>query len=327
MSVVPVSSSIVAASYIAGIIQQNYFPQKEFTAKLLKSGINDTYLLQHSHQYYICRVYCKNWRTPQEIAEEIRLLQHLHQQHISVSYALPDVRGQYMQTIMAPEGERYVVLFTHAPGNKTPQYAHDLHYRAGELMAHFHQATKSLSLKRVEYHPHHMLHNGYQELTRFMQAHNPDLSYMASLCNRLIIEFSDEYLAGLSRGVVHMDIWFDNFNIDNEGKITLFDFDFCGHGWQGMDVAYYQMQTFNTEKDPKVYHEKLQAFFNGYQSISSFTEEEKHMLPSWGLVLYFFYLGVQCSRYENWSNHFLNEAYLSRYISQIIKRYAEYYQV
>jgi hypothetical protein len=42
-----------------------------------------------------------------------------------------------------------------------------------------------------------------------------------------------------------------------------------------------------------------------------------------GVSLYFFYLGIQCQRYENWSNSFLNEVYLKRFINLLVKRYFE----
>lgn len=37
--------------------------------------------------------------------------------------------------------------------------------------------------------------------------------------------------------------------------------------------------------------------------------------------MYYFYLGLQCERYDKWSNVFLNQAYLKRFINLIIKQY------
>jgi hypothetical protein len=42
-----------------------------------------------------------------------------------------------------------------------------------------------------------------------------------------------------------------------------------------------------------------------------------------GVSLYFFYLGIQCQRFENWSNSFLNETYLKRFINLLVKTYYE----
>ncbi len=68
---------------------------------------------------------------------------------------------------------------------------------------------------------------------------------------------------------------------------------------------------------------KLQAFMDGYESVTPLTAEEKRLLPMLGVSMYFFYLGVQCRRFHNWSNVFLSETYLKRFIIAVVKRYAD----
>jgi Ser/Thr protein kinase RdoA (MazF antagonist) len=63
----------------------------------------------------------------------------------------------------------------------------------------------------------------------------------------------------------------------------------------------------------------------GYESILPLTQEEKRLLPALGVSLYIFYLGIQCERFENWSNSFLNDNYLKRFINGLIKRYYDIY--
>ena len=46
-----------------------------------------------------------------------------------------------------------------------------------------------------------------------------------------------------------------------------------------------------------------------------------------GVCLYFFYLGIQSQRFENWSNSFFNEAYLKRFINVLVKSYFERYSM
>jgi Ser/Thr protein kinase RdoA (MazF antagonist) len=127
----------------------------------------------------------------------------------------------------------------------------------------------------------------------------------------------------LRRGIVHLDIWFDNLNISDNNEITLFDFDFCGNGWLCLDIAYYILQLHSTEKDETERAEKMEAFYKGYETIEKISDEEKRLIPALGVCLYYFYLGVQCSRFDNWSNTFLNEVYLKRFISVLIKGYYE----
>jgi len=118
-----------------------------------------------------------------------------------------------------------------------------------------------------------------------------------------------------------MDIWFDNLNIDKDKEVTIFDFDFCGNGWLCCDIAYYILQINSTEKDENECRLKTEAFLNGYESITKISNEERRLLPALGVSLYFFYLGIQCQRFDNWSNTFLNETYLKRFINLLVKKY------
>ena len=130
----------------------------------------------------------------------------------------------------------------------------------------------------------------------------------------------------MRNGIVHLDIWFDNLNITKDKEVTLFDFDFCGNGWLCLDVAYYILQLHNIEKyDEKAYQPKIDSFLKGYETITKLSAEEKRLIPILGVSLYYFYLGVQCQRYENWSNSFLNAHYLKRFINGLVKRYYELY--
>jgi Ser/Thr protein kinase RdoA (MazF antagonist) len=86
------------------------------------------------------------------------------------------------------------------------------------------------------------------------------------------------------------------------------------------------MQLHNVEKyDEKEYQPKLECFLKGYESVTSISSEEKRLIPTLGVSLYYFYLGVQCRRYDNWSNSFLSEDYLKRFINGLVKRYYDIY--
>lgn len=82
------------------------------------------------------------------------------------------------------------------------------------------------------------------------------------------------------------------------------------------------LQLYQTEREEPACSTKLAAFFGGYESICPIRSEERDLLPAFGLCLYFFYLGIQCQRFDNWSNSFLSESYLKRFVQALVKRYA-----
>jgi Ser/Thr protein kinase RdoA (MazF antagonist) len=85
------------------------------------------------------------------------------------------------------------------------------------------------------------------------------------------------------------------------------------------------LQLYSTEKEENECNLKRDSFLKGYESITAISKEEKALLPAAGVSLYFFYLGVQCNRYDNWSNVFLNEIYLKRFINLLIRKWVNFH--
>ena len=324
----PVTHSILSAEHIALFLEEIYSLNKDVTCRLIKSGINDTYLVTTPDNKFVFRIYSFNWRTKAEIREEISLLNDLHQNGIPVSFPIHDRNKQYIQTMNAPEGDRFAVLFSYAAGQKLHIASEENHFYIGQLMAQFHAITTDKLLNRVDYTAEVILIEPMRQIAQFLSVESIEMQFMLVTKKRLLQEFQNADISKLRNGVVHMDIWFDNLNITDENEITLFDFDFCGNGWIVFDIAYYILQLHNVEKyEPNDYQPKIDSFLKGYESITPIPAEEKRLIPILGVSMYFFYLGVQCRRFDNWSNSFLNQNYLKRFINGLVKRYCDIYKL
>ncbi len=326
MNFFPVSNSTLSPVHIAHFLADHYDMGGTASASILKTGISDTYLVEGSRGKFIFRVYSLGWRTEKEITAELQLLHLLHDNDVPVSYPVADKNARYIQQLQAPEGVRYAVLFSFAKGEKLLQIPEHLHYKIGQIMARMHQLTLHLELDRIVYTPKVLLQDSMEQLKKFLPAATEEMAYMQALQGYLLQVFSQIGEVGLRKGVVHLDIWFDNLVIDSD-SVTIFDFDFCGNGMLLLDIAYYVLQLYSTEKDDTEFKRKYDQFFNGYESVTSISAAEKDLLPAAAVSLYFFYLGVQCSRYDNWSNNFLNEIYLKRFINLLIKKWVDHYKL
>lgn len=316
----PVVCSTLSASHLGLFVQQKYHLGTGTTCRLLRAAINHAYLVTDGASKYVFRVYSLNWRSETEIKEEIRLLQLLIENGIPVSYAIPDAQGNYLQEIPAPEGKRWGVLFSYAKGEKQFSISEAMHYKLGEIMARMHLVTHNLSLQRPEYNAQVLLVDSFELLKQYISVDTEEMQFMQHAQHYLLQQYSQVREHLVRKGIIHLDIWFDNLNIYNNSEATLFDFDFCGNGWLLHDIAYYILQIANTEREDNQYRLKLDSFLKGYESVTPISEEEKQMIPAASVSIYFFYLGVQCQRYENWTNTFLNETYLKRYINLLIKK-------
>ncbi|SDD74370.1 Ser/Thr protein kinase RdoA involved in Cpx stress response, MazF antagonist [Dyadobacter soli] len=327
MNVFPVTNSNLSPVHLGLFVQKNYFPEQQVECRILKTGISDTYLIKTPGKRCIFRVYSFGWRTPTEIAEELRWLQYLQENGISVSYAIPDLENTLIHSFAAPEGERFGVLFSFAEGEKVLNFDAETHFRVGKLMAEMHLLAKDFALQRITYTEKELLIDSLAQLGHFLPADTEEMHYMKSVQEYLISELQNADLSQIRKGAVHLDLWFDNMNITPEGDITFFDFDFCGNGWLCMDMAYYMLQIHSTEKDEAERELKTARFLQGYESVAQVSDEEKRLIPILGICLYFFYLGIQSQRYDNWSNVFLNEIYLKRFINLLLKKYFDYHQL
>lgn len=321
MNPFPVISSNLSPTHLAVFVQEKYGLSSHTSCNLLKAGINHTYLINDGQEKFIFRIYSLNWRTEIEILEEIKLLNLLKANNISISYPITDKTDNYIQTINAPEGERLAVMFSFAEGEKTLNFDEKNHCQIGVLIAQIHQITHNLDLERVEYTPQILVNDVFNYLPNFLAEDSEEMVFMQSSQQYLLNEFSKVNPEKIRKGAVHLDIWFDNLNIAKDGKITIFDFDFCGNGWLCMDIAYYILQINSIERDEAICKSKLDSFLAGYESVTVISDEEKRILPMLGVSLYFFYIGIQCQRFDNWSNTFLNEMYLKRFINLLVKRY------
>lgn len=314
MNVFPVISSILSASHLAKFIAEKYRLSPATSCTLLRTGINHSYIVTDENRKFVFRVYSYNWRFQEEIEEEIRLLNLLKENAISVSYPVSDLSGTYIQQLQAPEGVRYGVLFTFAEGKKVRNFSAETSSRIGVLMAQMHKLTEKLTLKRTHYTPAALTQQSYLLARAHFPDSNDDMVFIKQAGDFFVAEFEKIDKNALRWGSVHLDIWYDNMSIREESQIVLFDFDFCGNGYLFYDIAYFIMQLYHTEPDKQQYQLKLDSFLSAYQSISVITPEEIKYLPLAGLAIWIFYLGVQSQRFDNWSNLFLSENYLQRYM-------------
>lgn len=322
MTVFPVIASVLDAEPLGEFISEKYNLKGDFTCSLFRTGINHTYFLVSPETKYVLRVYSLAWRSKAEILEEINFLLLLRENGVGVSFPIVDPDANFIQEIQAPEGLRYAVLFSFAKGGKIRFMGQETCFAIGKQMARMHSITENKSISRIDYNLENLINLPYKSAQKYFSDSLPEMVFVREIGEKVGARFESMDKTMLRKGIVHLDMWYDNMNVTDENEVTVFDFDFCGNGWLVLDIAYFCMQLFHIETNKKVYESKKLAFLNGYKSILGISEAESKLISEAGAAIWIFYLGVQCQRFD-WSNVFLSENYLKHYIGRL-KVWLEY---
>ena len=320
MTVFPVTASTISEKELGEFAKDKYGLNKNYDCKLFRTGMNHTYFLSDNETKYVLRVYSYNWRSKSEITEEIELLNLLSKNNLSVSFPVKDKNGEFIQEINAPEGIRYAVLFSFAQGEKIRFMDKETCFEIGSLMAKIHNLTLDKTIDRISYNKKSLVELPYEHLKEFFSEKLPEMEFLKEIGEA----FQNSDFDNIQNGVVHMDIWYDNMAVLNENEITIFDFDFCGNGWQILDIGYFCKQLFLIESDKKQYELKVHNFLKGYQKIKELSDKELKLIPKAGTSVFVFYLGIQAQRFD-WSNVFLSENYLKMFVGRM-KCWIDYYK-
>ncbi|MDR6846037.1 phosphotransferase [Flavobacterium granuli] len=326
MTEFPVTNSTLSANKLGELLQHKYSLSENTECKLFRTGMNHVYMVTDSNEKYVFRIYTFDWRTKKEIVEELRLLIHLNKNNTPVSFPIVDNLNEYIQEINAPEGKRFGVLFSFADGTKSAKFTPETSFYIGEALAKVHQSTENFTLSRITYDNTVLLIDSIKRTREFFKKESDEILFLEKTANFLQKEFNNVQKDQIRNGAVHLDVWFDNIHFNTENKVTLFDFDFCGNGWLCLDISYFLFQLYYTNLNDNDYQIKAESFLKGYETITKISEEERRILPFACLAIMTYYISIQCDRYDNWTNIFLNEDHLKRFVGNL-KRWIAYNKI
>lgn len=311
-TVFPVIASTLSPEELAVWIAEKY-GFSSVSCSLLKTHMNHSYRVTADKQRYILRVYNHKYRNIEQVTEEVTLLDELKNK-VGVSYPIANAAGNFVELIHAPEGNRCVVLFSLAKGGKIRYLSAGLSSMIGLEMGKLHLATQGKAIKRFHYSVGEMVTWAYQQLTKYI---SPELDEMRFIKNSETILSNAFNRIPLTTGIVHLDIWYDNMSITDDGIVTLFDFDNCGNGALVLDIGYYCMQLYYIESDKADYEKKKAAFEDAYRSVLEIPAKELELIPYAGLAIWLYYLGVHAQRFDYFGNIFLSENYFRMMIARV----------
>lgn len=314
MDYFPAINSILSPEHLANYLMAQYGLSKHVQCSVIRQGVNHTYKVVDGTSQFALRVYCHNWRSKEEIQAELDLLNLLQKQQIGVSGPIGDKGGHYIQELPALEGNRYAVLFSFAQGKSIRNPDLNVCHQLGVEMARMHQLTENKKARRKEYNAESLVQWAFDQVGHRVPLDAEPMQYFQRASHLITKEFEQADSGQLRLGIVHLDLWYDNMKITDDGQVTFFDFDNCGNSWLFVDLAYCLMLLFKNEPDRTQFELKKKTLIDGYESICGISDEENRLLPYGAAAIWLHYAGVQASRFDDFANPFFSEAFLQHWM-------------
>ncbi|HET6227854.1 MAG TPA: phosphotransferase [Bacteroidia bacterium] len=287
----PVEYSSLSADALLQFIIEQYALDSTSSIVFLKRGFNDTYLIISKGEKFVCRVYKYGWRGLETIENEVDLLLYLKQNDTSVAIPVENTKQKRVLKINAPEGVRYLVLFTYARGQRVRKLSTDQAFLLGVETAKMHLLTKDkvISPTAQDYTISKQFTETIQVLTPILIDYPKQFQLLQELEKFFLKEFNSIKKGELAEGICHGDLQAENFHIDENGSLTFFDFDFFGKGYLIYDIGVFMWYD-HKNKPPEI----IKAFLKGYESKRLLTPTEHKFIPWLSTMRALFQMTLYC---------------------------------
>ena len=294
--------SIVSGEVLLDRVLSRYRLNQPLSCELLLRHLNDTYTVLAGASRYILRVYRYGWRRKSEIEAEVDMLNYLASQRQPVSHPVRRKDGAYLTRLTTPEGPRYAVLFTIAPG-KAPRFNVADCIQFGEIVANMHAAMdrRPVDARRFHVDLPHLIDAPLKHIRPYLSRRKDDFEYLQRTCDGLKSAI-DRLLpkAMPAYGWIHGDHHGANIHADGESGMVVFDFDCYGYGWRAYDAAVFLWQLeallgFDRVGKARTTR-RWNAFLKGYARVRPLTDDELRATRYFVPIRRIWWMGLRVSQ-------------------------------
>ncbi|MBN1426651.1 phosphotransferase [Candidatus Fermentibacteria bacterium] len=224
---------------------------------------------------YILRIGHASRRNENLIHGEVDWINYLARGGVSVARAVESAHGNLVEPLDDGHGGQFLAAaFVKAQGKPPWEmgWSPELYQTYGRLIGRMHRLTKDYlppnpAWKRPEWdNPEiqDIVANLPPGQERVVARYTEVLSHLGTLSKG-----RDDY------GLIHFDAHGSNLLVDQEGRITLFDFDDCSYGWFMYDIAIVLFYMITNHPEPaSVCGRFMPRFLEGYRT-------ENRLDPRW----------------------------------------------
>jgi Ser/Thr protein kinase RdoA (MazF antagonist) len=314
----PVIASTLSPQALASDILPGFGVGAVADCRYYSGGFNDTYRVKtvDGSTYYL-RAYRPQWRTLADIQYELDVLIHLQRKGFPAARPMLYRDGQLFCAVPAPEGQRFLALFTEAPG---PEISYDdepakMAQRYGQAVAQMHNALDDFSSPHPRFHKdiEHFIDRPLRNIEPFL-AHRPDdWSYLQQFAETLRQRILSAPAAALEQGFCHGDLQGYHANVAPDGTLTFFDFDCGGYGFRAYDLAVF-LWCCRLEDAVDV---RWEPFLSSYRETRPIRELDLQAIPLFVCARYLWHMGVHTQNAPDWGIGFLHDGYFDNHLKRL----------
>jgi Ser/Thr protein kinase RdoA (MazF antagonist) len=323
----PAVHSILNQNALAAFIQENYEIGPSIKCHLLTRGVNDIYSLSSQNKRYILRVSQAFWRSTEEVAWELELVEHVALKGVGVSRPLRRRDGTLSHVIHAAEGPRVIALFEYLEGRRPDTEVADAK-KYGTVVGNLHTALDDFttSYERFELSLEHLIDQPLNVIYPWLASYSERWSNLQTRANEIKTKLQ-VISEKLEKGACHGDLHNWNARVDESGKLSLFDFDCGGPGFRAYDLAVYwwgyassgQEKTDNTE---------WFAFRDAYLEKRPFNQIDLDAIPLFVAARSIWFMGLYATYAPVWGFNPIEDGFFDyglRFLKRWQDEHAEYF--
>lgn len=323
----PVIASILSPQAITLEVLPGFGVGEIAEVKLFAAGFNHTYRVRTAAgETFYLRAYRALWRTLADIQYELDVLNHLKSKGFPAIRPLRYHDGQFYCAVPAPEGTRYLALFTEAPGL---EIAYDREpaetaRRYGRAVAQMHNALDGFSspYPRFQLDLAYFTEQPLRYIEPFLMQRRDDWEFVQQFAATLRERLLSLPVGELDQGFCHGDLQGYHANVALDGTLTFYDFDCGGHGYRAYDLAVFlwccRLQDAVAARwDP---------FLTGYRETRPIADLDIRAVPLFVCARYLWHMGVHTQNSPDWGIDFLNPQYFADHLGRLRRAGEDYLQ-
>lgn len=299
-----IQTSITTRS-LQSIAERYNLPQLSPEITIFGGWQNANVLFTAGNKQYVLRIYQRRNKSNTKIKHELNLLQALAYHWVPVATAIPNSRGNAVETLLINNQRYKIVLFPYLGGVSFLTLNKNQLHHIGSFMANLH--IKLADLQKPEHIKNFDIQSEFavlavSDLGKTIQHwHFPD-TISKNQCKKYFTKdmelfpslFARHEIHKFERQLIHGDVHQRNLKFGNGKIVGIFDFDEMTCAPKIVDIAIAVQRIYLNQKARSAYSHPRKiadALLSGYQQVYVLSEYEKKFLEP--LVKFFFWYEIR----------------------------------